>query len=86
MTLEEISHQTKIHTRFLEAIEHDDLNVLPAKAFAKGFLRSYARMVGLDEEMVITIFEYCHRILQTTERLNPCVTIRKRHLVIGWYF
>lgn len=66
MTLEEISHQTKIHTRFLEAIEHDDLNVLPAKAFAKGFLRSYARMVGLDEEMVITNFEYCHRILQTT--------------------
>ena len=65
--LEEISNHTKVHTRFLEAIEQDDLSVLPAKAFAKGFLRSYARMVGLDEEQVITNFEYCHRTMQPEE-------------------
>jgi cytoskeletal protein RodZ len=65
ITLEEISQHTKVHTRFLEAIENDDLSVLPAKAFAKGFLRSYARMVGLDEDLVITNFEYCHRTMQT---------------------
>ena len=73
ITLEEISQQTKVHTRFLEAIEHDDLSILPAKAFAKGFLRSYARVVGLDEDLVITNFEYCHRTLQTdgnTENLK----------------
>jgi len=67
ITLEEISKQTKVHTRFLEAIEQDDLSVLPAKAFAKGFLRSYARMVGLDEDQVITNFEYCHQTLQPEE-------------------
>ena len=65
ITLEEISRQTRVHTRFLEAIEKDDLSVLPAKAFAKGFLRSYARMVDLDEDLVITNFEYCHQALQT---------------------
>lgn len=64
ITLEEISQQTKVHVRFLEAIENDDLSVLPAKAFAKGFLRSYARMIGLDEEQIITNFEYCHRVMQ----------------------
>ena len=67
ITLGEISQDTKVHTRFLEAIEHDDLSVLPAKAFAKGFLRSYARLVGLDEEMVIANFEYYHQMLQTKE-------------------
>lgn len=65
ITLEEISQHTKVHARFLEAIENDDLSVLPAKAFAKGYLRSYARVVGLDEEEVITNFEYCHRAMQT---------------------
>ncbi len=65
MTLEEISQHTKVHTRFLEAIENDDLSVLPAKAFAKGFLRSYARMVDLDEDLVVTNFEYCHQAMQT---------------------
>lgn len=58
ITLEEISEHTKVHTRFLEAIENDDLSALPAKAFAKGFLRSYARMVDLDEEFVLSNFEY----------------------------
>ena len=67
ITLEEISEHTKVHTRFLEAIEQDDLSVLPAKAFAKGFLRSYARMVGLDEDQVITNFEYCHHTMQPEE-------------------
>lgn len=58
MTLEEISQHTKVHTRFLEAIENDDLSALPAKAFAKGFLRSYARMIDLNEEFVLSNFEY----------------------------
>lgn len=64
ITLEEISQRTRVHPRFLEAIEKDDLSVLPAKAFAKGFLRSYARMVDLDEELVIANFEYCHHAMQ----------------------
>jgi len=64
ISLEEISAQTKVNIRFLEAIEHDDLGALPAKAFAKGFLRSYARVVGLDEDLVLTNFEYCHQAAQ----------------------
>src|SRR5512136_2663231 len=73
--LEEISKQTKVHTRFLEAIEQDDLSVLPAKAFAKGFLRSYARMVGLDEDQVMTNFEYYHQTMQPEEYAD----IRTKH-------
>jgi len=63
ITLEEISQRTRVHPRFLEAIENDDFSVLPAKAFAKGFLRSYARMVDLDEELVIANFEYCQHTM-----------------------
>lgn len=64
ITLEDISQHTKVHIRFLEAIEKDDLSVLPAKAFAKGFLRSYARMVDLNEEFVLSNFEYFQHITQ----------------------
>jgi len=64
LTLEEMSQHTKIHARFLDAIEHDDFSILPAKAFAKGFLRSYARMVDLDEDQVMVNFEYFHRTLR----------------------
>lgn len=86
ITLEEISQHTKVHTRFLEAIEKDDLSVLPAKAFAKGFLRSYARMVDLDEDLVITNFEYCYQAMQKNggrlHTLEPSTNGSRRMLVL----
>jgi cytoskeletal protein RodZ len=39
--------------RYLEALEEDRFEVLPAPVFAKGFLRQYARFVGLDPDDVV---------------------------------
>jgi cytoskeleton protein RodZ len=48
--LEQISRETKISTRLLEAIEGDRFELLPGGVFAKSFVRQYARFLGLDEE------------------------------------
>ena len=40
---------TKISRRYLEAIEADQLELLPAPVYASGFVRGYARYLGLDE-------------------------------------
>ena len=48
--LNEVAKATKIALRFLSALETDDLQNLPGPTFAKGFVRSYARAVGLDPE------------------------------------
>lgn len=48
--LNEVARATKINLRFLSALETDDLQNLPGPTFAKGFVRSYARAVGLDPE------------------------------------
>src|SRR5262249_47362941 len=56
ITLEEISSSTKIGTRFLSAIEDEHFEQLPGGIFNKGFVRAYARYLGLDEEE--TIAEY----------------------------
>jgi len=50
VSLREISETTKISMRFLEAIESDDLDTLPAPVFTRGFLIEYARYIGLDPE------------------------------------
>jgi len=49
-SLEQISHETKISTRLLEAIEHDQFDQLPGGVFAKSFVRQYARVLSLDED------------------------------------
>ena len=53
MTLEEISASTKISTRMLHALEEEKFNQLPGGIFNKGFVRAYARTVGLDEDQTI---------------------------------
>jgi cytoskeleton protein RodZ len=53
MTLEQISSSTKIGTRMLQALEEENFNQLPGGIFNKGFVRAYARHVGLDEDQAI---------------------------------
>ena len=48
ITLDEISLSTKIGTRFLIAIEEEHFDQLPGGIFNKGFVKAYARSVGVD--------------------------------------
>src|SRR5262245_54300369 len=50
LSLEVISQRTKINTEKLRAIEENDIQRLPSGIFLRGFLRAYAREVGLDVE------------------------------------
>jgi len=53
ITLEQISSSTKIGTRMLQALEEDNFNQLPGGIFNKGFVRAYARFVGIDEDQAV---------------------------------
>ena len=54
IALDAISKTTKISTRMLRALEDEHFDQLPGGVFNKGFVRAYARQVGLDEEEAIT--------------------------------
>ncbi|MFZ3341527.1 MAG: helix-turn-helix domain-containing protein [Terriglobales bacterium] len=53
ISLDQISSTTKIGTRMLQALEEDRFGQLPGGIFNKGFVRAYARVVGLDEDQVV---------------------------------
>jgi cytoskeleton protein RodZ len=53
ITLDQISESTKIGTRMLQALEDDKFNQLPGGIFNKGFVRAYARHLGLDEDQIV---------------------------------
>jgi len=48
ISLRHIAAVTKIGLRFLEYIEQDRFDFLPAPVYLRGFLQEYARLVGLD--------------------------------------
>ena len=49
LTLDAVASKTCIHPDFLRALEDNNFSKLPDQVFAKGFVRSYARSLGLDE-------------------------------------
>src|SRR5271155_2874380 len=53
ISLDAVSDTTKISTRLLRALEEEHFDQLPGGVFNKGFVRAYARQVGLNEEEAI---------------------------------
>ncbi len=49
ITISEVAEQTRISPHYLELIEVDDYRTLPGGIFNKGFVKSYAKYVGIDE-------------------------------------
>lgn len=53
LSVGDVARQLKLATRQVEAMERDDHAVLPGSVFVRGFLRNYARVVGLDGEALV---------------------------------
>ena len=54
--LEEIAESTKVQMGMLRSIEEDNLSLLPPGVYLKGFLKSYARYLQIDESAVVNGF------------------------------
>jgi hypothetical protein len=48
-----VEEQTKIRIKYLRALEAEEWDVLPNPAYATGFLRTYAQLLGLDGEALV---------------------------------
>src|SRR5262245_38662231 len=56
-TIEEIATATGIHRGFLEALETNDFQSLPGRAFGKFYLRAYAEILDFDPEPLIVHYD-----------------------------
>ena len=52
-----VANQLNLHRQIIEALEADDFETLPEAIFVRGYLRNYARMLGLPPEVMIARFE-----------------------------
>ena len=53
LTLHQVAEATKIRTDHLEAIEEGNFTVFSAPIYIRGFVRTYARLVKLDDAAVV---------------------------------
>ena len=50
ISISEVAEQTRISRQYLECIENNDYKILPGGIFNKGFVKSFAKYVGVDEQ------------------------------------
>ena len=56
-SLDEVSKATKIRSSFLLAIEKGEYKKLPSSTYVHGFVRNYARFLGLPEHEILALFK-----------------------------
>ena len=56
LSYDKVSEITKLRPTILEAIENEAWDDLPSSVFVSGFLKSYARALGLEENRIMTHF------------------------------
>lgn len=53
LSIEQAAQETRISDRFIEALEADDFDALPAPVYVRGFLRSYSNYLRVDPEPLL---------------------------------
>ena len=65
ISISEVAEQTRISPLYIEAIENDDYSPLPGGIFNKGFIKSFAKFVGVDEEEALQ--DYSRQLAQQNQ-------------------
>src|SRR5918995_2322346 len=68
--IDTVEQRTKIRVKYLRALEEEDWEVLPGPAYARGFIRAYADLLGLDSEVLVDEYRRRHEE-QPTESYEP---------------
>ena len=56
LTLDDVERDTRIARRYLEALERDEFDALPAPVYCRAFLRTYAQYLGIDPKEVLRFY------------------------------
>ena len=67
LTIDQISRETNISVRFLEALESENFDVFPGEPYVLGFLRNYSSYLDLDVQKIISLY----RALRIQEQPVP---------------
>jgi len=61
ISLKQISEETRIGVRFLQALEDDRLDIIPGEFYRRSYLRAYTRYLGLDEDRALNVYDFSRK-------------------------
>ncbi len=77
LSLSEVAKKTRIRLQYLEALENNQFDQLPAAVFVKGYLKSYADLLGFDSQPLVALLRRDYKE-SAKGKLVPREFIKKR--------
>ena len=86
IAVERVARETQIQARYLRALELGDAKQLPANIYVRGFLKTYARYLRLDENNLVQRWEKergisQHLVKQAQEQAAQAVLTQRKPLL-----
>jgi len=88
ISLQQAEDDTKIRVKYIQAMENEDFDIMPAGTYVKGFLRTYAEYLDLDAQLLIDEYndrfgsgEHREHIIQAArpEKVEAAPSTRRKH-------
>ncbi|UJA20129.1 helix-turn-helix domain-containing protein [Thermoleophilia bacterium SCSIO 60948] len=78
LEITDVERTTKIRIKYLRALEAEEWDQLPSPAYAKGFLRTYAQLLGLDGDALVDEFRRQVEVGPDDQPFGPQASTRRR--------
>lgn len=86
LTQIEVANKLNFLPAYVPALENEDLTPLPSVTFIKGYLRAYARFLGIDADEVIRCFAMHHPELVAQEMQQAVEVMKPEKNTSSWVF
>lgn len=86
LSLEDVALQLNLRPIVVAGLEEDRFDQVPIAAYRRGYVRAYARLLGLDETRVVAAYDATHGRGDMERKLSPVHTARPPSRVGAWIF
>lgn len=83
LTISQVSYETNISKKYIQALEEEDFGVFPAEAYLLGFLRNYAEFLDLEYEAIYAEYKNC-LLREEPTPLSELMGVKKSFEVKPW--
>ena len=84
LSLEQLAADLRIELRFLDALEHENFEVLPAPVFTKGYIKQYAQRVGLDYADLLAEYYRQSEVRDAPMMATKPISLRDEQQISRW--
>nr|WP_299240653.1 RodZ domain-containing protein [uncultured Halomonas sp.] len=86
LSLEEVAIQLNLRPAVVAGLEADRYDEVPITAYRRGYLRAYARLMGIDEREVVDIYNSQHGHSDHERKVTPVHSVKPPSRVGPWVF